>query len=138
MAVSAISVGLAQGAFERAVRYAKERNAFGKCITEFQGVSFMLAEMEKQIEMGRCMLYNVAKLCDEGRPYSREAAILKLYTSEMADDVCRMAIQAMGANGISEEYEVERFYRDNKLFTIGEGTSEICKMVIGRHVLRRY
>lgn len=138
IAVSAFCIGCAQGAMERAVRYAKEREAFGKSIVKFQGVSFMLAEMEQKIEIARCMCYNVAKMADAGLNYTREAAILKLYASEMADEVCRDAIQVMGANGISEEYEVERFYRDVKMMTIGEGTSEINKIVISRHVLDRY
>lgn len=138
IAVSAFCIGAAQGALERAVRYAKEREAFGKKITQFQAVSFMLAEMEQKVEIARCMCYNVAKMADAGLNYTREAAILKLYASEMADEVCRDAIQVMGANGISEEYEVERFYRDVKMMTIGEGTSEINKLVISRYVLDEY
>ena len=138
IAISACSIGMAQGAVERAVRYAKDRVAFGKPITEFQGVSFQLAEMETQVAVDRTMLYNVAKMADAGIPFSKEAAMLKLYASEMCDNVCRQAIQVMGGNGISEEYEVERFYRDSKLNTIGEGTSEINKLVIVRHVLNKY
>ena len=88
--------------------------------------------------MARTMLYNVAKLADAKLPFSKEAAMLKLYASEMCDRVCWKAIQVMGGNGISEEYEVERFYRDNKLNTIGEGTSEINKLVISRHLLNEY
>lgn len=136
--VSAFSIGGAQGALERAVRYAKERFAFGKPITAFQGVSFKIAEMAQKVEIARCMCYNVAKLADAGLPFSREAAMCKLYATEMADEVCRDAIQILGANGISEEYDVERFYRDVKMMTIGEGTSEINKMVISRFVLDEY
>lgn len=138
IAISACSVGMAQGALERAARYAKNRMAFGKPITEFQGVSFQLAEMETEVNVARTMLYNVAKLADAKLPFSKEAAMLKLYASEMCDRVCWKAIQVMGGNGISEEYEVERFYRDNKLNTIGEGTSEINKLVISRHMLKEY
>lgn len=138
IAVSAFCIGCAQGALERAVRYAKEREAFGRKITQFQAISFMLAEMEQKVEVARCMCYNVAKMADAGLNYTREAAMLKLYASEMADEVCRDAIQVMGANGISEEYEVERFYRDVKMMTIGEGTSEINKLVISRYVLDKY
>ena len=138
IAISACSVGMAQGATERAVRYAKDRVAFGRPITDFQGVSFQLAEMEMEVNVARTMLYNVAKLADAKKPFSKEAAMLKLYASEMCDRVCWKAIQVMGGNGISEEYEVERFYRDNKLNTIGEGTSEINKLVISRHVLKEY
>ena len=138
IAISACSVGMAQGATERAVRYAKDRMAFGRPITDFQGVSFQLAEMEMEVNVARTMLYNVAKLADAKKPFSKEAAMLKLYASEMCDRVCWKAIQVMGGNGISEEYEVERFYRDNKLNTIGEGTSEINKLVISRHVLKEY
>ena len=138
IAISACSVGMAQGATERAVRYAKNRMAFGRPITDFQGVSFQLAEMEMEVNVARTMLYNVAKLADAKLPFSKEAAMLKLYASEMCDRVCWKAIQVMGGNGISEEYEVERFYRDNKLNTIGEGTSEINKLVISRHLLNEY
>lgn len=138
IAISACSVGMAQGALERAVRYCKNRYAFGKCITEFQAVSFALSEMEMKVNLGRTMLYNVAKLADSGANFTKEAAMLKLYVSEMCDRVCWKAIQVMGANGISEEYEVERMYRDNKLNTIGEGTSEINKLVISRYVLNEY
>lgn len=138
IAVSAFCIGAAQGALERAVRYAKDRAAFGRTITKFQAVSFMLAECEQKIEIARCMMYSVAKMADAGLNFTREAAILKLYASEMADEVCRDCIQVMGANGISEEYEVERFYRDVKMMTIGEGTSEINKMIISRFVLDEY
>ena len=133
--VSALSIGLAQGAFERAVRYAKQRTAFGRPITDFQAVNFKLAEMAEKIEIARCMCYTVAKMADSGVSFSKEAAMSKLFASQMADDVTRDAIQVMGANGISEEYEVERFFRDTKMMTIGEGTSEILDLVIGRHVL---
>ena len=138
IAISALSIGMAQGVVERTVRYAKDRVAFGKPITEYQGVSFQLAEMETKVEVARTMLYNVAKLADSGLPYSKEASMLKLFATEMCDDVCRQGIQVMGGNGISEEYELERFYRDSKLNTIGEGTSEINKLVISRHVLKKY
>ena len=130
-----VSIGLAQGAFERAVRYAKQRTAFGRPITDFQAVNFKLAEMAEKIEIARCMCYTVAKMADSGVSFSKEAAMSKLFASQMADDVTRDAIQVMGANGISEEYEVERFFRDTKMMTIGEGTSEILDLVIGRHVL---
>lgn len=138
IAIGAISVGMAQGVLDRAVRYAKDRQAFGKTITEYQGVSFQLAEMETQIAATRAYLYTVAKMHDAGIPIRKEAAMLKLSSSEMVNRVCYQAMQVMGGNGCSEEYEVERFYRDARLCTIGEGTSEICKLLISRFLLEEY
>ncbi|MDR1797517.1 MAG: acyl-CoA dehydrogenase family protein [Clostridiales Family XIII bacterium] len=138
IAISALSIGLAQGVLERAVRYAKDRYAFGQPITAYQGVSFMLAEMETQIAACRALCYTVAKMNDAGIPYSKEAAMLKNAAGEMCNEVCYKAMQVLGGNGLSEEYEVERFYRDARLNTIGEGTTEICKMVIARYTLNDY
>lgn len=136
IAISAVAVGMAQGVFERTVEYTKKRVAFGKTICSFQGVSFQLAEMATEIELARVFLYHVARLADAGLPYTKEAAMLKLFSSEMCVDVCNKGVQLHGGNGLSVEYEIERFYRDAKLLTIGEGTSEICKIVISGHVLR--
>ncbi len=135
IAISAMAVGMAQGALDRAVSYAKERIQFGKPIAEHQAVAFYIADMATEIELARTMLYRVAAMRDSGVPFTQEAAMLKLFSSEMCVRVCDKAVQIHGGNGYSQEYEVERFLRDSKLLTIGEGTSEICKVVISRTVL---
>jgi len=132
--IGSISVGLAQAALEEAVKYAHERKAFNQSIGDFQAIQFKLANMALEIELGRNMLYKAAWLKDQGRPFSKEAAMAKLYASEMAERVCYDAIQIHGGNGYSRSYPVERMYRDARLMTIGEGTSEILRLVIGRHV----
>ncbi len=138
IAISAVAVGMAQGVLERAAKYSKERVTFGKPICENQAIAFKLAEMATEIEVARVMLYHTAKLCDQGLPFAKEATMTKMYTSEMCVKICDMGLQIMGGYGLCNEYEVERHYRDAKLLTIGEGTSEICRMVIGRHVLKEY
>lgn len=133
--IGAISVGLAQAAFEHAVNYARERKAFGKAIAEQQAIQWMLADAATEIEVARTMLYKAAWLKEQGRNYNKEASIAKMYATEMAERVCRNAIQVHGGYGYSSEYPVERIYRDARLMTIGEGTSEIQRLVIARHVL---
>lgn len=133
--IGAISIGLAQAAFEHAVNYARERKAFGKPIAEQQAIQWMLADAATEIEVARNMLYKTAWLKEQGRPYNKEAAIAKMFATEMAERVCRNAIQVHGGYGYSSEYPVERIYRDARLMTIGEGTSEIHRIVIARHVL---
>jgi alkylation response protein AidB-like acyl-CoA dehydrogenase len=133
--IGAISVGLAQAALEESVKYAHERKAFGQTIGEFQAIQFKLANMATEIELARTMLFKAAWLKDQGRLYNKEAAMAKLYASEMAERVCYDAIQIHGGNGYSRQYDVERMYRDARLMTIGEGTSEILRLVISRHVL---
>jgi alkylation response protein AidB-like acyl-CoA dehydrogenase len=133
--IGAISVGLAQAAFEHAVNYARERVAFGKAIAEQQAIQWMLADAATEIEVARTMLYKAAWTKEQGRNYNKEAAIAKLFATEMAERVCRNAIQIHGGYGYSSEYPVERIYRDARLMTIGEGTSEIQRLVIARHVL---
>ncbi len=135
IAISAMAVGMAQGALDRAVAYSKERIQFGKPIAEHQAIAFYIAEMATEIELARTMLYRVAAMRDAGVPFTQEAAMLKLFSSEMCVRVCDKAVQIHGGNGYSQDFEVERFYRDAKLLTIGEGTSEICKIVISRTVL---
>jgi alkylation response protein AidB-like acyl-CoA dehydrogenase len=137
ISIGAISIGLAQAGMEAAVAYAKERKAFGQSIAEFQAIQFKLANMEVEIELARTYIYKSAWLKDQGRPYGKEAAIAKLYATEMAERVLYDAIQIHGGYGYSREYEVERMYRDARLMTIGEGTSEIQRLVIARHVLAR-
>jgi alkylation response protein AidB-like acyl-CoA dehydrogenase len=134
--IAAISVGLAQAALEYAVSYAQQRRAFGKSIGEFQAIQFMLADAATEIEAARTGVYRAAWLKDQKKPYSHVAAMAKLFATEMAERVCRNAIQIHGGYGYSQEYHVERLYRDARLMTIGEGTSEIQRLVIARHVMR--
>ncbi len=133
--IAAISIGLAQAAFEHAVNYARERHAFGKPIAEQQAIQWMLADAATEIELARTMLYRTAWLKENKRPYNKEAAMAKLFATEMAERVSRNAIQVHGGYGYSSAYPVERIYRDVRLMTIGEGTSEIQRLVIARHVL---
>ena len=133
--IGALSIGLARAAFEHAVNYARERKAFGKPIAEQQAIQWMLADAATEIELARTMLYKAAWLKEQKRPYNKEAAIAKMFATEMAERVCRNAIQIHGGYGYSSEYPVERIYRDARLMTIGEGTSEIHRIVIARHVL---
>ncbi len=133
--IGAISLGLALAAYEYAVNYARERKAFGKPIAEQQAIQWMLADAATEIELARTMLYKAAWLKEQGRNYNKEAAMAKMFATEMAERVCRNAIQIHGGYGYSSEYPVERIYRDARLMTIGEGTSEIQRLVIARHVL---
>ena len=134
--IGALSVGLAQAAFEEAIRYAKERETFGLPIAERQAIQWMLADAGTEIQSARLLIYYAAWLKDQGRPFSKEAAMAKLFATEMAERVCRNAIQIHGGYGYSQEYPVERIYRDARLMTIGEGTSEIQRLVIARHILK--
>lgn len=133
--IAAISIGMAQAAFEYALEYARERKAFGKPIAEQQAIQWMLADAATEIELARTMLYKSAWLKEQGRSYGKEAAMAKLFATEMAERVCRNAIQIHGGYGYSSEYPIERIYRDVRLMTIGEGTSEIQRMVIARRLL---
>jgi alkylation response protein AidB-like acyl-CoA dehydrogenase len=133
--IGALSVGLAQAALEEAVNYARERQAFGQAIAEFQAIQWMLADAATEIQSSRLMVRYAAWLKEKGRPYTREAAMAKLFATEMAERACRNAIQIHGGYGYSREYAVERIYRDARLMTIGEGTSEIQRLVIARQVL---
>jgi alkylation response protein AidB-like acyl-CoA dehydrogenase len=135
ISIGAISVGLAQSAFEAALAYAKERQAFGKPIAEQQAIQWMLADAATEINAARLMIYQAAWLKEQGRPYTRQAAMAKLFATEMAERVCRNAIQIHGGYGYSREYPVELTYRDARLMTIGEGTSEIQRLVIARSLL---
>ncbi|WP_107841729.1 acyl-CoA dehydrogenase family protein [Metasolibacillus meyeri] len=133
--IAAMAVGIAQGALNKSVQYAKERKQFGKAIADFQATQFKLADMAVKIDLARTYVYKAAWLKDQGRPFSKEAAIAKYYASEMAMEVCDEAIQIHGGYGYMREYEVERYMRDAKLLEIGEGTSEVQKLVIARHIL---
>ena len=132
LSIGAMGVGGAQGAFELALNYAKERKQFGQPISRFQAVAFKLADMITEIEAARFLLYRACWLCDQGKPFKREAAMAKLYASEVMKRVVTEAVQIHGGYGLFKEYHVERFFRDQKLLEIGEGTSEIQRLVISR------
>jgi butyryl-CoA dehydrogenase len=134
--IGALSLGIAEGAYEQARAYALGRHQFGKAISDFQGVQFMLADMATQIEAARHLVYHAAWLKENGQPYSREAAMAKLFASEAAMRVTTRAVQVHGGYGYTTEYPVERMMRDAKICEIGEGTSEIQRLVIARHLLR--
>ena len=136
ISIAALSVGLAQSAFEQAVNYARERQAFGHPIADFQAIQWMLSDAATEIHAARLMVYHSAWLKAEKRPFSKEASMAKLFASEMAERVCRNAIQIHGGYGYSREFSVELTYRDARLMTIGEGTSEIQRLVIARRVLQ--
>jgi butyryl-CoA dehydrogenase len=133
--IGAMALGLAQAAYEAASAYAKEREQFGKPIAAFQGVAFMIADMATAIDAARMMVYRAAWLKDQGRPYGTEAAMAKLFASEVASRVTNAAVQVHGGYGYITEYHVERYLRDAKLTEIGEGTSQIQRMVIARTLL---
>jgi alkylation response protein AidB-like acyl-CoA dehydrogenase len=130
--IGAMAVGVAQGAYEKALTYAKDRKQFGKSISSFQAIQFKLADMAMKIELARNMVYKAAWLKDNDRPFSKEAAMCKLYASEMCMEVTDQAVQIHGGYGYMKEYHVERMMRDAKLLEIGEGTSEVQRMVISR------
>lgn len=134
ISIAALSVGIAQAAYEKALQYAKERKQFGQTISNFQAIQFKLADMAMEIELARNQVYKSAWLKDHGKPFGKESAFAKLFASEMGFRVCNQAIQIHGGYGYMREYEVERHLRDIKLMEIGEGTSEIQRLVIARHL----
>ncbi|MBA4159531.1 MAG: acyl-CoA dehydrogenase [Gemmatimonadetes bacterium] len=134
--IAALSLGIAEGAFEQAMGYANERRQFGQRINEFQGIQFMLSDMATEIEAARHLVYHAAWLKEQGRPYSKEAAMAKLFASELAMRATTKAVQVHGGYGYTKEYPVERMMRDAKICEIGEGTSEIQRIVIARHIIR--
>ncbi|MBN2615285.1 MAG: acyl-CoA dehydrogenase family protein [Bacteroidales bacterium] len=134
LSIGAMGLGLAQGAYEMALNYAQERKQFGKPIAKFQINAFKLADMAMKIELARNLLYKACWLKDEGRSYSKEAAMSKLYCSEIAKEVADEAVQIHGGYGLMKDYPIERFYRDQRLLQIGEGTSEIQRLVISRQI----
>jgi alkylation response protein AidB-like acyl-CoA dehydrogenase len=134
ISVAAMGVGLAQGAYDLAFAYAQEREQFGKPIAAFQAVRFQLADMATEIEAGRGLVLRAAWLKDRGRPFAREAAMAKLYTGELSNRVVNAALQLHGGFGYMEEAAISRLYRDQKILEIGEGTNEVQRMVIARHL----
>jgi alkylation response protein AidB-like acyl-CoA dehydrogenase len=134
LSIAAMGLGLAQGAFEMAMEYAEKRIQFGKPVRKFQVNSFKLADMAMKIELARSLLYKACWLKDHHKPFGKEAAMAKLYTSEIAREVVSEALQIHGAHGLMKGNAIERFYRDQRILEIGEGTSEILRMVIARHL----
>ncbi len=135
VSIGALALGIAQAAYEASVAYAKERRTFGQPISHHQAIQFMIADMVTEIHAARHMLYWAAWLKDQGRHFATAAGMAKLFATEVSERVCRNAIQIHGGYGYSREFEVERMYRDTRLMTIGEGTSEINRLVIARSVL---
>jgi len=136
ISIGAMALGLGRAALEAAIAYAKERHAFGQSIANFQAIQWMIADSSTELEAARLLLYQAAALKDAGKRYTKEAAMAKLFASEAAERACFRAIQIHGGYGYSREYPVERYYRDNRLTEIGEGTSEIQRLVIARQVLK--
>lgn len=134
LSIAAMGLGCAQGAFELALVYSQERKQFGKPISKFQVNAFKLADMATKIELARNLLYKACWLKDSGKPFSKEAAMSKLYCSEIAKEVADEAVQLHGGYGLMKDYPIERFYRDQRLLQIGEGTSEIQRLVISRQI----
>jgi len=134
--VAALSLGLAEGAFDEALRYTQERKQFGRKIWDFQAVQFRLADLATEIQAGKHLTYHAAWLQDQGRPFGKEAAMAKLYCSELCMRATTQAVQLLGGVGYTQDYPVERMMRDAKVCEIGEGTSEIQRIVIGRHLVR--
>ena len=137
ISIAALSLGIAKGAFEAALKYSKERRQFGKAISEFQGIQWKLADMATELEAARLLTHRAAVMKDAGEKTTLESSMAKLYASEVAVRICDEAVQIHGGYGFIKDYPVEKFYRDVKLCTIGEGTSEIQRMVIAREVLKR-
>ena len=135
ISIGSLALGLGQAAYDASLRYAKERKTMGKPIGKHQAVAFMLADMATEIQAARHMIYWSAWLKDQGRPYAKEAGMAKLFATEVSERACRNAVQIHGGFGYSREFEVERMYRDTRLMSIGEGTSEILRMVIGRYLM---
>jgi alkylation response protein AidB-like acyl-CoA dehydrogenase len=139
ISIAALALGMAQGAYEAAVKYAKQRKQFGKTISEFQAIQFKLADMATEIEAARLLVYHAAWLADQNSPrFTKESSMAKLYASEVGVRVANEAVQIFGGYGYIKDYPAEKYYRDSKLCTIGEGTSEIQRLVIARQILEKH
>ncbi len=136
ISIAALSLGIGRGALDASVKYVKQRRQFGKAIAEFQGIQWKLADMATELDAARLLTLRAAVLKDAGQRVTQESAMAKLYASEVAVKICNEAVQLHGGYGFIKDYPVEKFYRDVKLCTIGEGTSEIQRMVIGREILK--
>ncbi|MCY7362534.1 MAG: acyl-CoA dehydrogenase, partial [Ignavibacteria bacterium] len=138
IAIAALSLGIAQGALDASLKYSKERKQFGKSLSEFQGIQFKLADMATEINAARLLVYRAAVLKDNKKEINLSASMAKYYASEIATKATNEAIQIHGGYGFLKDFPVEKLYRDVKLMTIGEGTSEVQKMVIARNILNMY
>ncbi len=138
VSIAALSVGIAQGALEHSIKYAKQRKQFGKALAEFQAIQFKLADMATDVEAARLLTYRSAKMKDEGKDYKFAACMAKYFASEIATKATNEAVQIHGGYGFIKEFPVEKLYRDVKLMTIGEGTSEVQKMVMARQLVEMY
>ncbi|NNK76621.1 MAG: acyl-CoA dehydrogenase, partial [Maribacter sp.] len=136
ISIGALSLGISKGAYEAALKYSKERVQFGKPISEFQGISFKLADMATEIEASEVLLHKAAFLKNEGRKMTQLSAMSKMYASEVCVKIANEAVQIHGGYGYTKDFPVEKFYRDSKLCTIGEGTTEIQKVVISKNILK--
>jgi hypothetical protein len=137
ISIAALALGIARGAYDAARKYVKQRRQFGKAIAEFQGIQWKLADMATQLDAARLLTLRAAAIKDSGQTTTSESAMAKLFASEAAVRICDEAVQLHGGYGFIKDYPVEKFYRDVKLCTIGEGTSEIQRMVIARELLKR-
>ncbi len=137
ISIAALAIGIAQGAYESALRYSKERQQFGQPISEFQAIQFKLADMATQLDAARLLMYRAAWLKDSGKKLTKESSMAKLFASEMSVKVCEEAIQIHGGYGYTKDYPPEKYWRDSKLCTIGEGTSEIQRIIIAREILQQ-
>lgn len=138
IAIAALSVGIAQAAMEHSIKYAKQREQFGKHLAEFQAIQFKLADMAAETEAARLLTYRAARLKDEGKNFKFAASMAKYYASEIATKATNEAVQIHGGYGFIKEYPVEKLYRDVKLMTIGEGTSEVQKIIMARTLLEMF
>jgi len=136
ISIAALSLGIAKGAYEAALKYSKERQQFGKPISEFQGIAFKLADIATEIEASELLIYRAAYLKNNGLPVTTESAMAKYYASEVAVKASVEGVQIFGGYGYTKDFPAEKYYRDSKLCTIGEGTSEIQKLVIARNILK--
>jgi alkylation response protein AidB-like acyl-CoA dehydrogenase len=136
ISIGALSLGIAKGAYEAALKYAKERHQFGKPIGQFQAIGFKLADMSTEIEASELLLHKAAWLKNNHKPVTTAGAMAKMYASEVCVKVSNEAVQIHGGYGYTKDFPVEKFYRDSKLCTIGEGTTEIQKLVISRNLLK--
>jgi alkylation response protein AidB-like acyl-CoA dehydrogenase len=134
ISVAAMGVGLAQGAYDLAARYAKERQQFGTAIGKFQAIQFQLADLATEIEAGRALVYKAAWLKDQGRPFAKEAAMAKLFTGILSNRAANVGLQIHGGYGFMDESPISRLYRDQKILEIGEGTNEVQRMVVAKHL----
>jgi alkylation response protein AidB-like acyl-CoA dehydrogenase len=138
IAIAALSVGIAQAALDHSVKYAKTRKQFGKPLAEFQGIQFKIADMATEIEAARLLTHKAAKLKDDGKDFKFAASMAKYFASEIATKATNEAIQIHGGYGFIKEFPVEKLYRDVKLMTIGEGTSEVQKIIMARQLVEMY